>query len=595
VTRRLTKDAHNFCVMKSFPEWPWLRRPKAGRTAPEQVRRGNRPGWRRVRKIAHTLTAVMVSAAMLDALALGFGPIPALGWTLDPGQGVWGSAAGGVTPRSQTLQIAGLRHPVSVSFTAAGVPSIRAEDDADLYLAQGYVEASFRLEEMDLERRLGEGRLAQLVGPPAVSSDEFELRLGLLRTAAEEWAQTPPSSPAGQELLAYSRGVNDYIAQARSADDWPAVFTLAGVYPATWTPVDSLVVQGLLSQRLDLVAAPLDYALLERSLGSARTAAWFPVEPPNSQRPYDPGPYPYAGITPIAVTAASTAGAVSGPPAAATSSAGPHAIGATAQPGAVTVGLAASAAALLAEISRLPAGQVVQSSASNAWAANGPAVSGGHSMLAGDPHLSLTLPSVWYQMVLDAPGLSVSGVGVPGLPGIVIGHNAHIAWSLTDVQNQSSLYYAEQTSTSRPGEYFWRGRWRRMWQAHYTIDVRDAAAVHLTVDITVHGPIMTMTGRRLAVDWMGNVPSPDIAAMAEISMARNFAQFRAALAGWKAPAMNFVYADDSGNIGAISAGYYPVLGCPAGLRSAGPRRGSRQPAAGGSCLSLLHRHVRGRL
>jgi penicillin G amidase len=506
-----------------------------------------RPPRGPVRRVVRVLAAVAASAVVLGVLGVGFGPVPAIGRILDPSRGVWTSAAGGVAPHSQSLDIPGLEHPVSVSFNAQGVPSIRAADDTDLYLAQGYVEASFRLAQMDMDRRLGEGRLAQLAGPSGLSSDEFELRLGLLRTAAEDWARTPHSSPAGRELIAYSSGVNDYIAHVRTTRTWPALFTLTGVYPGTWTPVNSLVVQEVLTQELDFTTAPLDYALLERSLGVARTMAWFPVEPANSQSPYDPGPYRYSGLTPITADAASSAGTTVTAPASGTTAAEN-----------VTSGVAEAADALLAEVGRLPPGQIHQYPDSNAWAANGPEAGGG-SILAGDPHLPLTLPSIWYQVALDAPGLAVTGVSLPGLPGIVIGHNAHIAWSLTDVQNQATLFYAEQTSKSHPGQYYWRGRWRYMRQVHYTIDVRGGPAVKLTVDITVHGPIMTQAGQTMAVDWMGNVPSPDIAVMDQISRASDFAQFRSALSAWKAPTQNFVYADDAGNIGAISAGYYPQV------------------------------------
>ncbi len=208
----------------------------------------------------------------------------------------------------------------------------------------------------------------------------------------------------------------------------------------------------------------------------------------------------------------------------------------------------------------LPAGQVHSSGPdSNAWAANGPLVAGHHAMLAGDPHLPQTIPSVWYQVALAAPGYTVSGVSVPGLPSVLIGHNQHIAWSLTNTQNQATLFYTEQTSKSRPGQYFWDGAWRRMRQVHYTIPVRGGSAVKLTVDITVHGPIMTKAGQTTAVDWMGSIPSPDLAVMLEVNQAGDWAQFHAALASWHAPAQNFVYADDRGNIGAISAGYYPVV------------------------------------
>ena len=214
---------------------------------------------------------------------------------------------------------------------------------------------------------------------------------------------------------------------------------------------------------------------------------------------------------------------------------------------------------MLAQADALPPGTVHQYPDSNAWAANGPKVAGAKSMLAGDPHLPQTVPSIWYQAALSAPGLSVTGVTVPGLPGVLIGHNAHIAWSLTDTQNQATLFYDERTGKSHPGQYFWQGAWRRMRHVSYTIPVRGGSPAHLTVNITVHGPVMTQAGQTTSVDWMGNIGSPDIAVMIGVTHAHDFAQFRAALAGWRAPTQNFVYADDQGNIGAISAGYYPLV------------------------------------
>ncbi len=583
-----------------------------------------------MRRVINVLAALLVSAAVLALFAVGYGPVPALGRALVPGHGAWASAPGGQAVHSQTLSLPGLAHPVSVAFTSHGVASVRAADEADAYLALGYLHARFRLTEMDLERRLGEGRIAQLAGPAGLSSDKFELRLGLLRTARAEWAATPRTSPAGQTLIAYSRGVNDYLAQARRTGDWPSLFGLTGVYPPPWTPTDSLVLQGVLTQELDYTTTPLDYAILERTLGRARTMAWFPILPPAPQSPYDPGPYHYRGLAPIAPQSTATltmaaghaakppppgqgqasgggaaAGNLSGGKPAATAE-GPVPQSAAARPAAakgpvpgpaarvaspaepsssrasgttavttaddrqraeapvsgpapVTARVATAAAAILAQADALPPGLIHQYPDSNAWAANGPKVAGAKSMLAGDPHLPQTVPSIWYQVALSAPGLSVTGVSVPGLPGVLIGHNAHIAWSLTDTQNQATLFYAERTSKSRPGQYFWQGAWRRMRQVHYTIPVRGGSAAHLTVDITVHGPVMTQAGQTTSVDWMGNIASPDISVIIGVTHSRDFAQFHAVLAAWRAPSQNFVYADDRGNIAAISAGYYPLV------------------------------------
>jgi penicillin amidase len=523
--------------------------------------RPGRAGWSpSAGRVIRVAAPVVVAAVLLYVLAAGYGPAPALGPALDPGRGVWTSADAAGLPHSQVLQLPGLARPVRVSFTSHGVPSVQAPDDHDLFLALGYLHARFRLTEMDLERRLGEGRLAQLAGPSALRSDRFELRLGLLRTAQREWAQMPRSGPVAQALLAYSRGVNDYLAQLRRDGQWPALYSLAGVYPADWTPVDSLVVQGDLTQELDFTATPLDYALLEKTLGPDRTLSWFPILPPGPQHPYDPGPYRNLGVAPLASTLAGQGPGAAAALAAARPPGRPAAASAAPSAGTpVPAAEAKAAAALLAQVSALPAGQLHGYPDSNAWAANGLAVQGGQAMLAGDPHLPQTLPSVWYQVALAAPGLSVSGVSVPGLPGILIGHNRHIAWSLTDTQNQATLFYTEQTSKARPGQYFWDGAWRRMRQVRYTIPVRGGATVPLTVDLTVHGPVMTQAGQTTSVDWMGNVPSPDLAVMLAVSQASDWAQFHAALAGWRAPTQNFVYADDRGNIGAISAGYYPLV------------------------------------
>ena len=357
-------------------------------------------------------------------------------------------------------------------------------------------------------------------------------------------------------MIAYAQGVNDDIAQVRASGQWPATFTLAGVYPAPWTPVDSLVIQGELTQVLDFTSTPLDYALLERSLGAARTMAWFPIIAPNAQTPYDPGPYRKLPLTPLPGS--------------------PVPSGSTTARSEITAGQAQAAGTLLAQLSQLPAGQLHEYPDSNAWAANGPAIESGAiktgavtdkggpaaggkadtALLAGDPHLPQTLPSIWYEVAMSAPGFDVAGVSVPGLPGVLIGHNAHIAWSLTDTQNQATFFYDERT---RGNQYYWDGKWRPMQVLHYDIPVRGAGTVRLTVDLTVHGPIMTQAGQTTSVDWMGNVPSPDLQAMLTVNQSSDFAQFKAALAGWYAPSQNFVYADAAGNIGAISAGYYPQV------------------------------------
>ena len=519
--------------------------------------------WRLIRQTGNGAAATCVATAILVLCAAGFAGVPALGRVLDPGNGAWSSAAGAQLPRTGVLALPGLGGKALVSFDRHGLATIEAGRLSDAMLALGYLHASFRLTQMDLQRRLAEGGLSQLVGAGALASDRFELQLGLLRAARREWVAMPRTGVAAMMLVAYARGVNDYLAQLRASGQWPAVFSVAGVYPAQWTPVDSLAVQGYLAQQLDYTTTPLDYAVLASSLGMAQTTRWFPVGQSGAQHPYDPGPYQTPGIVPLATgpaAAASPAKTVAGARHAPAGGAGIAAAGPASQPSAAVARAAASVLALTRD---LPYGQAGGHwAAGTAWAVNGAKVAGGGSMLGGTATLPEPIASAWFQVAVTAPSYDVTGVSLPGLPGIVIGQNKHIAWTVASAQSQSALFYIEKTSRSRLGDYFWRNHWQPMRKVHYAIPVRGGDTQHLTVELTVHGPVLTRAspaGERISVAWMGSRGSPDVAVLAGIGAAANFTQFRAAIAGWHSPALAFGYADDGGNIGAVTAGYFPVV------------------------------------
>lgn len=481
------------------------------------------------RKVVQLTAAGVLTAALLYGGARGVGPLPPIGPGFNPGTGVWQVAAQSKPPKTQTLQIAGLDHPVSIVFQANGISHIVAKDDHDLFLAMGYLQARNRLNQMDLERRQGEGLLSQIVGKAALSSDRFELQLGILRTAQTEWKQMSATDPARAELSAFSAGVNDTITADKRSGKLPMLFKLLGYQPTKWTPVDSLVIQGIMTQTLDFSTEPLDYALLVKSLGYKQAMNFFPVLPVDTQHPYDPGPYTNAGIAPIT--------------------------------GAQTVSNAelTSILNLQQRLRNLPKMAIHTGSNSNNWAVDGTKTASGQPLMAGDPHLTQTIPSIWYEVSGDSPDYHFSGVTIPGVPIVLIGHNQHISWSLTNVQNQATLFYQEKTDKAHPNQYYWNGAWRKMRDVSYIIPVKGGTAVPLTVQLTVHGPIMTQAGQTLAVDWMGALPTPDMDALLGVLKSSNFQQFQSALSNWHAPSQNFIYADDKGNIGLISAGYYPIV------------------------------------
>lgn len=521
----------------------------------------------RVRRSLNAAAAVLTSVVLLGVLAVGYGPVPALGSALDPGAGVWDSVDGAKAVGPRTVSLPGMRDPVTVTLNSAGVPAVRARSDADLFQAEGYLHAYFRLAQLDIVRRTATGRLSELQGAAGVDSDTFELQSGLSRTAEAIWKDTAPGSAEAEALRAYSRGVNARLAELRRSGRWPAVFALTGVHPRDWTPVDSLSVQLLWTQSLDYNISPLVYSVLEKALGPERTTAWFPVMPPNPQRPYDPGPYRNLGIDPLPASANTDAAVPDGGDRATAASPAPSGspAGKSASRTNNAAGTTDAAAALLSRIQSMPQLRINRLPDSNAWAANGPAVAGGGALLAGDPHLQTPLPAFWYQIALSAPETDVSGGSVPGMPGVAIGRNRSISWSMTDAENQSTLFYAEKTSPDHPGQYYWRGAWRTMQQIHYTIPVRGGSTVPLTVDLTVHGPVMTETEDITGTDqvysatWMGDYVSHSLKALLAVDKAKDYQQFRSALADWHAPTLNFAFASGSGDIGVVAAGYFPQV------------------------------------
>jgi penicillin amidase len=383
---------------------------------------------------------------------------------------------------------------------------------------------------MDLMRRQGAGRLSEVVGKAALDTDRFELQLGLLRTAQAEWMQLPLNDSSREALIAYAQGVNDRINEAESSHQLDAMFTLLGYKPQPWTPIDSLIVKGDMTQTLNFPDTPLVMALLEKTLGPDLTSEWFPVQPPNPQSPYDPGPYP-PGVQAEPVAA----------------------------PEALSDIQAASDLALYQRLSALPAGLIAHGGASNNWAVAGFRSASGGALMAGDPPLHLTLPAIWFQLSMDSPGYHASGVSIPGTPVVLIGHDQHISWSLTDAQNQQTFFYEEKEDAGHPGQYFWKGAWQKYTTASYDIPVLGGHTQHLTVKISVHGPVISERGQTTSVWWAGSIPSQDLGVLLRIGQASDFTGFRDALRDWHSPTHNFVYADDRGNIGLISAGYYPQV------------------------------------
>ncbi|NUR29420.1 MAG: penicillin acylase family protein [Catenulispora sp.] len=516
-------------------------------------------------RAASLVGALALAVAVLQVSVAGAGTIPPLGAAVNPGTGVWITAGQGDPPHDQTLTLPGLAGSATVACEADGTAHITGGTDADMYRALGYTHARFRLFEMDLARRQAEGRLAETTNDPAaLPSDEYELDLGLLRASQRDWAALPVDAPARAVLTEYAQGVNAAIAQMKKDNTLPLYYKLMNFPVEQWTPIDSLAVQRLETQTLAFDPLPTAYSYIAGAFGKEKFEQLYQAVGQNPQYPYDPGPYQKLRLVPIPARDDGAPTPTGGTAPQAGSAARQFQIGSSQQ--------AIDASAQFQDrLSQLPANAYHTIGDSNAWVVSGRLTASGKPILASDPHLNLTMPSIWYQVELRSPSYQLAGVTVPGIPVVLDGKNQHVSWGLTNSQRPGTFYYLEQTDAAHPDQYFWNGQWRPMTKIVNRIKQHDGSTVEYTTRMTVHGPIMTIQGVTAAVWFTGTLPSDNLDSMLALEKSTGFDQFHQALRGWNTPPQNFAYADDAGNIGIVNAGVQPQTadGCLPWLPMAG--------------------------
>ena len=427
--------------------------------------------------------------------------------------------------KNGTLQLAGLHAPVDIVTDNYGIPHIYALTEDDLYFAQGYVHAQDRLWQLEFNRRLSSGRLSELFGAQTLEIDRFCRRLGMHRAAAAHTAQLP--TQAKRFLAAYANGVNAFI--ATNSHKLPVEFGLLHCTPAPWQITDTL--QWSKMQAWSLGGnweTELIRARLVAKLGPERAAILEPG--------YDP-------THPLIIPSGVSFEGVN--------------------------------LDLLTQYQ-----QIKQQSGfsamggSNNWVIDGTKTVSGLPMLCNDPHLGLGAPSIWYECHLVTPDLDVTGASFPGSPGIIIGHNQQIAWGVTNAVSDVQDLYIEKFNPENPHQYEFMGQWEQAEVIREEIVVKDQAdPVVEEVRVTRHGPILTTLTQTtsnpqnddsttielpLALRWTALDQANIVSAVYELNRATNWDEFKAALRGWDAPAQNFVYADQAGNIGYLMAGAIPI-------------------------------------
>ncbi len=407
------------------------------------------------------------------------------------------------------LELAALNAPVEVLRDADGIVTIRAQSEHDAAVALGFVHAQDRLWQMDLMRRLGAGRLSELMGPSALGTDRYMRTLGLYRVAEANAGHL--SRPARALFEAYAAGVNAVIADPGLTR--PVEFHLLefpfGYEPEPWRVADSLVWGRLMALRLSgNWRSELSRARLARHLTPGEVDFLWPNYPPG-------GP----------VTIGKQAGGLPWEPA--------------------------------------PKG------ASNSWVLAGSQTQSGRPILANDPHLALTTPGLWYLARIETPERTVAGATAPGMPFVVFGHNESIAWGFTNTESDTQDLFIERVSKDDPARYDTPDGPRPFETREEVIAVQGAEAERITVRTTRHGPVISdavplaqdVSGSDavLALAWPALRPDDRTAeALYDINRARDWDGFRAALENFHSPQQNIVYADVGGTIGYIAPARVPI-------------------------------------
>ncbi|WP_035061652.1 penicillin acylase family protein [Andreprevotia chitinilytica] len=428
---------------------------------------------------------------------------------------------------SGTRQInsATLQAPVKIVRDGNGVPHLFAASENQAYFALGFVHAQDRLWQLEMNRRIASGRVAEILGPAALDIDKFIRTIGVHENAARIYANLDTTTV--DSLQAYADGVNAYLAQRHGP--LPPEFLLTGApAPEPWTPVDSIAWQTMLAwdlstnwsmelQRMRL-AQKLDLPQIQQFI------APYPGELPPATANYVKL---YRGLN----------------------------------------GAAEQAGALLAAA---PTGHV-EGIGSNNWVVDGKRSESGKPLLANDPHLGLSVPSVFYLAHLSAPGLNAVGATVPGLPVVLLGHNSHIAWGFTNTGSDVQDLYIEAINSQKPSQYRTPDGWADFAAHKEQIRIKGAEPITLTVRRTRHGPVISdvLNPARQALQGDGShvitlrwtALEPDdktVRAGIALGKATDWASFRTALRDFHSPQQNMVYADDSGNIGFIAPGRVPL-------------------------------------
>jgi penicillin G amidase len=481
------------------------------------------------RFIISALLTVLLIYGLNNRWQVGATPVPPLGKLLDPFHGFWQNIETSTPIPPAELKLSGLRDKVTVVIDSMLIPHIFASNDEDLYQAQGYITAMHRLWQMEFQTHAAAGRLTEILGEGPegriLDYDRGQRRLGLGYGAQQAYDAMKDNPLAHVTVEHYTTGVNQYIASL-SYKDLPFEYKLLDYKPEEWTPLKTALLLKSMAQTLNMSDKDIEMTNALALFGKETIDLLYPdLEPATDPIVDNQNGWTFKPITLDTVPLALPQQLIS--------------------------------------INKLPPSD--PTTGSNNWAVAGSKTASGSPILCGDPHLNLSLPSIWYTIQLNTPEVNTMGVALPGAPGVIIGFNDSIAWSMTNAQRDVVDWFEITFQDKTKNKYKVDNNWVDTKKVVEAFKIRGGDVFYDTVIYTQYGPI-TYDERYRADDnlknyafrWVSHDKSEELIGLYKLNRAKNHADYMDALNHYAAPAQNFVFASVSGDIAMRIQGKYPV-------------------------------------
>lgn len=469
---------------------------------------------------------------MAFVLNAKIGQAPPFGKFLNPFTGFWQNAEGTDDFKDIQSRLPGLKNEVKVYVDDRLVPHIFAQNDADLYYMQGYITAKYRLWQMEVQTHNAAGRVSEIAGEKALESDRMQRRIGLGYGAekAEEFIRKDEKSSA--LIQAYCDGVNAYINTLQPAN-YPLEYKLLDYAPEKWTPVKVALLLKNMANMLSVYEYDIENTNFIARFGLDEFRKLYPDFWPGDDPIIPTGTKFEKTSQPVLFTS--------------------H----TLQQKKPSNAVAETYANALAKPDEI--------NGSNNWAVDGSKTKSGKPILCNDPHLQLSLPSIWYEMHLVSPNMNVYGATLPGSPAVISGFNDSISWGVTNAGRDVRDWFKIKFKDDTRNEYEYKGQWLKTEKRVERFKVRGVGEVNDTVLYTRFGPVVfdnsfgnAESNRFLAMKWTAHLPSNEFKTFYQLNCGKNYHDYLNALENYTCPAQNFVFASRSGDIAIKEQGKFPI-------------------------------------